>query len=58
MPDNISAAAILLAFGARGALKSTKTMPLLSAAEAVEAMKHAFIARTSLLWCAPAWSDD
>jgi len=41
MPDNISAAAILLAFGAGGALKSTKTTPPLTAAEAVGAMKKA-----------------
>lgn len=41
MPDNISAAAILLAFGGGGALKSTMTTPLLTAAEAMEAMKKA-----------------
>ncbi|MGI0037859.1 MAG: GYD domain-containing protein [Nitrososphaera sp.] len=41
MPDNVNAAAILLAFGAGGTVKSTKTTLLLSAAEAVEAMKKA-----------------
>jgi uncharacterized protein with GYD domain len=41
MPDNVSAVAISLAFGAGGALKSTKTTPLLSAAETMEAMKKA-----------------
>src|SRR6059036_3143956 len=41
MPDNVSAVAISMAFGAGGALKSTKTTPLLSAAETMEAMKKA-----------------
>ncbi len=41
MPDNVSAVAISLAFGAGGALKSTKTTPLLSATETMEAMKKA-----------------
>ncbi|OLC87073.1 MAG: GYD domain-containing protein [Thaumarchaeota archaeon 13_1_40CM_3_50_5] len=41
MPDNVSAVAISLAFGAGGALKTTKTTPLLSAAETMEAMKKA-----------------
>src|SRR5207253_10774054 len=33
MPDNVSAVAISLAFGAGGTLSTTKTTPLLSAAE-------------------------
>lgn len=41
MPDNVSAAAMAMAFGAGGACKSVKTTPLLSAAEAVEALKKA-----------------
>jgi uncharacterized protein with GYD domain len=41
MPDNVSAAALAFAFGAGGACKSVKTTPLLSPAEAVEAMKKA-----------------
>jgi len=41
MPDNVSAVAISMAFGAGGALKSTKTTPLLSADETIEAMKKA-----------------
>lgn len=40
-PDNVSAAAIAIAFAAGGALKSAKTTPLLSASEGVEAMKKA-----------------
>jgi uncharacterized protein with GYD domain len=41
MPDNVSAAAISMAFAAGGACKAVKTTPLLSTAEAVEAMKKA-----------------
>jgi len=41
MPDNVSAAALALAFGAGGACKAVKTTPLLSPAEAVEALKRA-----------------
>lgn len=41
MPDNVSAVAISLALGAGGALKSTKTTPLPSATETMEAMKKA-----------------
>ncbi|HUH64597.1 MAG TPA: GYD domain-containing protein [Terracidiphilus sp.] len=41
MPDNVSAAAIALAFGGGGACKSVKTTPLLSPAEALEALKKA-----------------
>lgn len=41
MPDNVSAAAASLAFGAGGALRLMKTVPLLSATETLEAMKKA-----------------
>jgi uncharacterized protein with GYD domain len=41
MPDNTSAAALSIAFAAGGALKTVKTTPLLSATEALEAMKRA-----------------
>jgi uncharacterized protein with GYD domain len=41
MPDNISAAAISIAFAGGGACKSVNTTPLLSAEEAVQAMKKA-----------------
>jgi uncharacterized protein with GYD domain len=41
MPDNISAAAMSMAIGAGGALKSTKTTPLFSIDEGVEALKKA-----------------
>ncbi len=41
MPDNISAAAIAIAFAAGGACKAVKTTPLMSSAEAVEALKKA-----------------
>ncbi len=44
MPDNISAAAIAMAFAAGGALKAVKTTPLLTAAEGLDAMKKAAIA--------------
>jgi uncharacterized protein with GYD domain len=39
MPDNVGAAAIAMAFAAGGALKTVKTTPLLTAEEAMEAMK-------------------
>ncbi len=41
MPDNVSAAAMALAFAGGGACKSVKTTPLLSPAEALEALKKA-----------------
>ena len=41
LPDNVSAAALAVAFAAGGACRNVKTTPLLSAAEAVEAMKKA-----------------
>ncbi len=41
MPDNESAAAFSLAVGAGGACKSVKTTPLMSADEAIGAMKKA-----------------
>ena len=40
-PDNVSAAAIAMAFAAGGALKSERTTLLMTAAEGVEAMKKA-----------------
>jgi uncharacterized protein with GYD domain len=41
MPDNVSAAALSIAFAAGGALKTVRTTPLLTATEALEAMKRA-----------------
>ncbi|MBI1791016.1 MAG: GYD domain-containing protein [Acidobacteria bacterium] len=41
MPDNVSAAAFSLAASAGGAVRTIKTTPLLSTAEAVAAMKKA-----------------
>ena len=41
MPDNVSAAAIAIAFAAGGSIKNAKTTPLLTAAETVEALKKA-----------------
>jgi uncharacterized protein with GYD domain len=41
MPNNVSAAAISMAFSAGGGCKSVQTTPLLSVAEAVEAMRKA-----------------
>ena len=41
MPDNVSAAAISIAFAGGGACKSVQTTPLLTAEEAVQAMKKA-----------------
>jgi uncharacterized protein with GYD domain len=41
MPDNISAAAIAIAFAAGGAVHSIHTTPLMTAAQAVEALRKA-----------------
>ena len=41
MPSNVDAGAIAMAFAAGGACKAVKTTPLLTAEEAVEAMKKA-----------------
>jgi len=41
MPDNVSAAAISIAFAAGGAVKNAKTTPLMTSAETVEALKKA-----------------
>lgn len=41
MPNNVDAAAIAMAFAAGGACKAVKTTPLLTAEEALEAMKRA-----------------
>jgi uncharacterized protein with GYD domain len=41
MPDNVSAAALSIAFASGGALKNVRTTPLLTASEAMEAMKRA-----------------
>ncbi len=41
MPDNVSAAALALAIGAGGSLKSQKTTPLLSLEEGMAALKMA-----------------
>src|SRR5690348_6999360 len=41
LPDNVAASAIAIAFAAGGACKSVKTTPLMSSAEAVEALKKA-----------------
>ena len=41
MPSNVDAGAISIAFPAGGACKAVKTTPLLTAEEAVEAMKKA-----------------
>lgn len=41
MPTNVDASAIAMAFAAGGACKAVKTTPLISTAEAVEAMKKA-----------------
>ena len=40
-PDNVSMAAVSLAIGAGGAVKSIETTPLLSVDEAMEAMRRA-----------------
>jgi uncharacterized protein with GYD domain len=41
MPDNVSAAAIAMAFAAGGALRNCQTTALMSAAEALDAMRKA-----------------
>jgi uncharacterized protein with GYD domain len=41
MPDNVAAAALSMAFASGGALKTVRTTPLLTATEALEAMKRA-----------------
>lgn len=41
MPNNVSAAAIALAIAAGGALKSTKTTPLLTVSQGMSALKKA-----------------
>lgn len=41
MPNNVSAAALALAFSAGGSCRNVKTTPLLSMEEAMEAMKKA-----------------
>jgi uncharacterized protein with GYD domain len=41
MPDSVSAAALSIAFASGGALKTVKTTPLLTATEAMEAMRRA-----------------
>jgi len=41
LPDNISAAAISIAFAGGGACKAVQTTPLMSAEEAVQAFKKA-----------------
>jgi len=41
MPDNVSAAAIAMAFAAGGACKSVHTTPLISPDEAIQALKKA-----------------
>jgi len=41
MPDNVSAAAIAIAFAAGGSVKNEKTTPLMTTAEALEAIKKA-----------------
>ena len=41
MPDNVSAAGLAISFAAGGTLKSVKTTPLMTAEEAMEAMRKA-----------------
>lgn len=41
VPDNVSAAALSMAIGASGAMSAFRTTPLLTVAEATEAMKKA-----------------
>jgi len=41
LPDNVSAAAIAMAFAAGGACKSVQTTPLISPEEAVQALRKA-----------------
>jgi uncharacterized protein with GYD domain len=41
MPDNVNATALSMAIGASGALRAYRSTPLITAAEATEAMKKA-----------------
>lgn len=41
MPDNVSAAAVAMAIGSSGAMSSYQSTPLMTSADAVEAMKQA-----------------
>lgn len=41
MPDNVSAAAIAIAFAGGGACRSVKTTPLMSSAETIDALRKA-----------------
>jgi uncharacterized protein with GYD domain len=41
MPDNVSAAAIAIAFAAGGAVANMQTTPLMTAAETIEALRKA-----------------
>jgi uncharacterized protein with GYD domain len=41
MPDNVSAAAVAMAVGSSGGISSYRTTPLLTTAEATDAMKKA-----------------
>jgi uncharacterized protein with GYD domain len=41
LPDNVSAAAIAMAFAAGGACKSVQTIPLISPEEATQALRRA-----------------
>jgi len=41
MPDNVSAAAVAMAVGSSGGISAYRTTPLLTPAEAVDAMKKA-----------------
>jgi uncharacterized protein with GYD domain len=41
MPDNVSAAAIAIAFAAGGAVANIQTTPLMTAAETIEALRKA-----------------
>lgn len=41
MPDNVTASAMSIAFAGGGACRTVKTTPLISTAEAVEALKKA-----------------
>ena len=41
MPDNVSAAAIAIAFAAGGAVRNVQTTPLMTTAEALDAVKKA-----------------
>ncbi len=41
MPDNVSAAAVAMAVGSSGGISSYRTTPLLTTAEAMDAMKKA-----------------